>query len=118
MTYRETVGPDQVRSGPMYYLRDGLKSPALAMAFAVVAGIAALTTTPFTQTNSIAVAMESQVGVPTWISGVVVAVLTWSYVSSLILLFGAQLSATLHDDRPTTSDIHEAAETANEADTV
>jgi len=77
VTYRETVGPDQVRSGPMYYLRDGLKSPALAMAFAVVAGIAALTTTPFTQTNSIAVAMESQVGVPTWISGVVVAVLTW-----------------------------------------
>lgn len=50
--------------------------------------------------------------------GTVVAVLTWSYVSSLILLFGAQLSATLHDDRPTTSDIHEAVETATEADTV
>ena len=28
--------------------------------------------------------------------GAVVAVLTWSYVSSLILLFGAQLSAVFH----------------------
>ena len=77
VTYREASGPDQVRSGPMYYLRDGLKSPALAMTFAVVAGIAALTTTPFTQTNSIALVMNTQVGIPTWISGVVVAVLTW-----------------------------------------
>ena len=77
VTYRETVGRDQVRSGPMYYLRDGLKSPGLAMAFAVVAGIAALTTTPFTQTNSIAVVMKSELGIATWISGIAVAVLTW-----------------------------------------
>jgi alanine or glycine:cation symporter, AGCS family len=76
LTFRETRG-DDVRSGPMYYLRDGLKSPALAMTFAVVAGIAALTTTPFTQTNSIALVMNTQVGVPFWVSGVVVAVLTW-----------------------------------------
>ena len=76
LTFRETRG-DDVRSGPMYYLRDGLKSPALAMAFAVVAGIAALTTTPFTQTNSIALVMNTQVGVPFWVSGLVVAVLTW-----------------------------------------
>ena len=77
VSYRETVGRDDVRSGPMYYLRDGLKSPALAMTYAVVAGVAALTTTPFTQTNSIALVMNSQVGVPFWVSGVVVAVLTW-----------------------------------------
>src|SRR5688500_17833759 len=77
VTYRETTGPDTVRSGPMYYLRDGLKSPALAMIFAIVAGVAALTTTPFTQTNSIAIVMDSQVGVPPWVSGVVVAILTW-----------------------------------------
>ncbi|MBA2341335.1 MAG: YihY/virulence factor BrkB family protein [Pyrinomonadaceae bacterium] len=32
--------------------------------------------------------------------GAVVAVLTWGYVSSLILLYGAQLSAVLHTDRP------------------
>jgi AGCS family alanine or glycine:cation symporter len=77
VTYRETTGQDDVRSGPMYYLRDGLKSPTIAMLFAIVAGIAALTTTPFTQTNSIALVMDTQVGVPKWVSGVVVAVLTW-----------------------------------------
>ena len=77
LTFREVRGTEDVRSGPMYYLRDGLKSPALAMTYAVVAGIAALTTTPFTQTNSIALVMNTQVGVPLWVSGVVIAVLTW-----------------------------------------
>jgi AGCS family alanine or glycine:cation symporter len=76
LSFRQAHG-DDVQSGPMYYLRDGMKSPALAMAYAVVAGIAALTTTPFTQTNSIALVMNTQVGVPFWISGVVIAVLTW-----------------------------------------
>ncbi|MBA2302032.1 MAG: sodium:alanine symporter family protein [Acidobacteria bacterium] len=76
LTFRQSRG-QEVQSGPMYYLRDGLKSPALAMTYAVVAGIAALTTTPFTQTNSIALVMNTQVGVPLWVSGVVVAVLTW-----------------------------------------
>ena len=77
VTFREVRGSDDVRSGPMYYLRDGLRSPALAMAYAVVAGVAALTTTPFTQTNSIALVMNTQVGVPRWVSGLVIAVLTW-----------------------------------------
>src|SRR5688572_4175286 len=54
--FREQVG-EETRSGPMYYLRDGLKSPSLAWIYALVAGVAALTTTPFTQPNSIAVAM-------------------------------------------------------------
>ena len=71
------VERDEVLSGPMYYLRDGLKSPRLAWTYALVAGVAALTTTPFTQPNSIAVAINSVFGVPSWIVGVVVAVLTW-----------------------------------------
>ena len=37
--------------------------------------------------------------------GAVVAVLTWSYVSSLILLFGAQLTAVFHYEPPSTTDI-------------
>jgi len=77
LSFREARGQEAVRSGPMYYLRDGLKSPALAMTYAVVAGVAALTTTPFTQTNSIALVMNTQVGVPRWISGLVIALLTW-----------------------------------------
>src|ERR1043165_1492909 len=38
--------------------------------------------------------------------GAVVAVLTWSYVSSLILLFGAQLTAVFHYEHPTATDEH------------
>src|SRR5436190_18828539 len=41
MTFREARG-DTVLSGPMYYLRDGLKSPFLATTFAFVAAVAAL----------------------------------------------------------------------------
>ena len=76
LRFRQVRG-DHVQSGPMYYLRDGVGSPALALTYAVVAGIAALTTTPFTQTNSIALVLNTQVGVPLWVSGVVVAILTW-----------------------------------------
>jgi membrane protein len=36
--------------------------------------------------------------------GAVVAVLTWSYVSSLILLFGAQLTAVFHREHPVQAD--------------
>ena len=74
--YRETHG-DTLRCGPMYYLRDGLKSPALAWTYALVAGVAALTTTPFTQPNSIAIAVNSVFGIPTYAVGIMVAILTW-----------------------------------------
>jgi AGCS family alanine or glycine:cation symporter len=64
-------------SGPMYYLRDGLHMPRLAAAFALIAGLAALLTTPFTQPNSMAIVLKSQFGVPTWAAGVAIGVLTW-----------------------------------------
>lgn len=76
VTFREPRG-DTVLSGPMYYLRDGLRSPALAWLFAFVAAIAALTTTPFTQPNSMALVLDSAVGIPRIVSGIVIAVLTW-----------------------------------------
>ena len=74
--FREVRG-DAVLSGPMYYLRDGLRSPALAWLFALVAAVAALTTTPFTQPNSMALVLNSAVGIPRPVSGIVIAVLTW-----------------------------------------
>ncbi len=77
--FRQTQGAT-VQSGPMYYLRDGLKSPALAWIYALVAGVAALTTTPFTQPNSIAVALNSVFGMRTWVAGVIIAVLTWAVI--------------------------------------
>jgi AGCS family alanine or glycine:cation symporter len=76
LKYREVRGTS-VLSGPMYYLRDGLKSPALAWIFALVAAVAALTTTPFTQPNSIALVVNSVFGIPKLAVGIVVAVLTW-----------------------------------------
>ncbi len=76
VTFRDARG-DTVLSGPMYYLRDGLRSPALAWLFACVAAIAALTTTPFTQPNSMALVLDSAVGIPRLVSGIAIAVLTW-----------------------------------------
>ena len=61
----------------MYYLRDGLRSPVLAWIFAFVAAVAALTTTPFTQPNSMALVLNSVVRHPALASGIVIAVLTW-----------------------------------------
>ena len=74
------AGEGRFSAGPMHYLKDGLGSPKLAWIYGLVAGVAALTTTPFTQPNSIAVVLESQLGVKTWVSGVVLAVLAWLVV--------------------------------------
>jgi AGCS family alanine or glycine:cation symporter len=74
--YRQ-LGGGRLSAGPMHYLRDGLGLPRLGWLYALVAGIAALTTTPFTQPNSIAVVMLSELGVPTLVTGIVVALLTW-----------------------------------------
>jgi AGCS family alanine or glycine:cation symporter len=78
--YRIATPTGGVSSGPMYYLRDGFKSPVLAWIYAAVAGVAALTTTPFTQPNSIAVVINSQFGVPTLAIGIVLAILTWAVI--------------------------------------
>ena len=76
ITFRDTRGAT-VLSGPMYYLRDGLRSRWLAWTFALVAAVAALTTTPFTQPNSMALVLNSVVGIPKLASGITIAVLTW-----------------------------------------
>ena len=57
--YRIPAG-EHTLSGPMYYLRNALGSPSLAWIYALIAGVACLLTTPFTQPNSIAVAVDSQ----------------------------------------------------------
>ncbi len=81
-------GSDKLRSGPMYYLRDGLKSPFLAAAFALAAGIGQLFTTPFTQPNSMAVVLQSQFRVPPIVSGVVIAILTGTVIMGGIKAIG------------------------------
>ena len=77
VTFRETeTRRRHVLSGPMYYLRDGLRSPVLAWTFAFVAAVAALTTTPFTQPNSMALVLNTVFGIPRLVRRRV-AVLTW-----------------------------------------
>jgi alanine or glycine:cation symporter, AGCS family len=80
--YRQ-AGQARLSAGPMHYLRDGLKSPALGWIYALVAGIAALTTTPFTQPNSIAVVFESQFAISTKWTGWGIAIL-----AALVVLGG------------------------------
>lgn len=77
--YRSVEG-GRLSAGPMHYLSQGLGSPRLAWLYALIAGVAALTTTPFTQPNSMAVVLQSQFSIPPWASGVAIAVLTWLVV--------------------------------------
>jgi AGCS family alanine or glycine:cation symporter len=68
---------ERLSAGPMHYIREGLGMPWLGWTYALCAGVGAITTTPFTQPNSIALAQQSVFGVKTWVTGVVVAVLAW-----------------------------------------
>ena len=72
--YRRS-GEGRLLAGPMIYLEDGLKMPRMGWIYAFVAGVAALTTTPFTQPNSIADVMNSQWGVPKIATGILLAIL-------------------------------------------
>jgi AGCS family alanine or glycine:cation symporter len=78
-------GSAGLSAGPMHYLRDGIGSPALGWIYALVAGVAALTTTPFTQPNSMALVLHSEFAIPTRVSGAVIAVL-----AALVILGGIQ----------------------------
>src|SRR5207249_8621639 len=50
---------------------------ALASLFALLGGLGVVLTTPMSQTNSVAVVLESEFNLQPWIVGVVLAVLTW-----------------------------------------
>jgi AGCS family alanine or glycine:cation symporter len=71
------VDGERLSAGPMHYLRDGMRLPWLGWVFALVAGIAALTTTPLTQPNSMALVLHSEFGIPKWVSGLGIALLAW-----------------------------------------
>ncbi len=76
-----TILPDgTVAGGPMYYLRDGLHLPWLAGAYALfMAGKATFATT-IIQSNSIAVALKSELNLQPWLAGLGLAILTWMVI--------------------------------------
>lgn len=76
-TFKKVMPDGLVAGGPMYYIRDGLKLPWLAGIFAFFMGCKPLFSTSTIQSNSIALALRTQFGVAPWLSGLLLAGLTW-----------------------------------------
>lgn len=82
--YRRRSAKGEWIGGPMYYLRDGLGAKpgfrvlgrVLARLFALFCVLASFGIGNMSQTNSIAGNLEAAFGVPPWVSGGVLAVLT------------------------------------------
>lgn len=71
--FRETDERGKHVGGPMYYIKNGLgeKWGWLAVAFALFAGIAGFGIGNMVQANSVADAMNSNFGLPKWLTGVI-----------------------------------------------
>lgn len=69
--------------GPMYYIEHGLGLKSLAIMFAVCGALAALGTGSSVQSNSVAQALQNTIGLPGWVTGIVLTVVT-----GLVLLGG------------------------------
>ena len=86
VTYREVDANGKYVGGPMYYLRNGVGAfapelgKALGVLFAIFGAVAAFGIGNGVQINSIAVALDNSFSVPTWISGIVVAVLVGTVI--------------------------------------
>lgn len=80
LKFRKQMPDGSVAGGPMYYLRDGVRSPMLAWMFAFLAGMAAMTTGPLAQTNSMALVLNTELHIPKWLTGAGVAIGTWLVV--------------------------------------
>ncbi|MFV0408565.1 MAG: alanine/glycine:cation symporter family protein [Paracoccus sp. (in: a-proteobacteria)] len=89
--YREVDDQGEQSGGPMYAIKNGLGKGWgwLAVAFAVFGGLAGFGIGNMVQSNSISEAMETAFGVPTWICGVVLAVLTGAVILGGIRRIGA-----------------------------
>jgi AGCS family alanine or glycine:cation symporter len=75
--FRSRAPDGTVAGGPMYYISEGLGLRWLAGIFAFFMGCKALFATTTVQSNSIAMALETQMGLAPWISGLGLALLVW-----------------------------------------
>lgn len=73
----------EMSGGPMYYISAGLNLPWLGVLFAIFASVSAFGIGNMVQSNSVADAVRAQFHVPTWATGLVLAVCT-----GLVLLGG------------------------------
>lgn len=74
--YRQHGHHHGFKGGPMYYLTYGLNMPKLGMAFAIFTAIAAFGIGNMTQANAVAQILNSEMAIPTWVTGVVLLTLT------------------------------------------
>ncbi|WQY46154.1 AGCS family amino acid carrier protein [Helicobacter pylori] len=73
--YREK-GAFGYNGGPMYYIKNGLNMPKLAMAFAIFTIIASIGTGNMTQSNAVSSILSEQANLPNWVSGLLLTLLT------------------------------------------
>lgn len=72
--YRGKDSDGNLLSGPMYYIRDGLKMPWLGVVIAILMAIKMMGAN-LVQSNTISGILQSNYNVPTWITGVVLIAL-------------------------------------------
>ncbi len=92
--YRQKHPDGSIAGGPMYYIKNGIKNPSvarpLAAAFAVCGAFATLFGTGnMMQANQMALAFQSEFGVPKLVTGIVVTVLVGLVIIGGIKRIGA-----------------------------
>ncbi len=92
LNFREKNKKGEWVGGPMYYIKNGLNLKWLAGIFAVFATIACLGTGNATQSNSIAVALKSTVGINPWITGLVLTI-----IAVAVILGGMRRIASVNE---------------------
>jgi AGCS family alanine or glycine:cation symporter len=77
VNFREKEASGDFHGGPMYYIKKGLGKNwnILAFIYAIALLILVMTDATFVQPNTMASAINSSFGVPTWIIGVLIAVI-------------------------------------------
>ncbi|WP_099157618.1 alanine/glycine:cation symporter family protein [Virgibacillus ndiopensis] len=74
--YRVVNSKGEMSGGPMYYLERGLKAKWLGIIFAIFGAVAAFGIGNMVQSNSVSDALERSFSIPTWVTGVVLTILT------------------------------------------
>ncbi len=92
LKYREKNEKGRWVGGPMYYIKNGLNLKWLAVLFAVFAMIACLGTGNATQSNSIAVALQSTMNIKPWITGIVLTI-----IAGTVILGGVKRIASVNE---------------------
>jgi alanine or glycine:cation symporter, AGCS family len=87
--YRERDDDGTMRGGAMYVLKNGLGMPWLGTVFALLTALAAFGIGNMVQANSVADVLRSSLEIPTWVTGVVLAVITGLVILGGIKRIGA-----------------------------